>query len=76
MMSAIRTVLVFLVVVHFSGLLGMPRRYQQTNDFERGRIVGMLEAGLSAREVARRTGRSRCTIQRYIYTQTNSKHAQ
>lgn len=43
----------------------MPRRYVQTKDFERGRIIGMLEAGLSLRDVARRTGRSLCTVQRW-----------
>jgi len=37
----------------------MPR---QTDLFERGRIIGMLEAGSSVHEVARRIGRDRRTI--------------
>ena len=65
MMSVTDAVLVCLVVVHFGGLLGMCSRYQQTNDFERGQIVGLLKAILSACDVAGRTWRSSCTIQRW-----------
>jgi transposase len=36
----------------------------QLSNFERGRIVGLREAGFSVREIARRTGRSVRTILR------------
>lgn len=35
----------------------------ETCQFERGRIVGLLECGLSQVEVAQRVGRSRCAVQ-------------
>ncbi|GFT16608.1 transposable element Tcb2 transposase [Trichonephila clavipes] len=34
------------------------RQYEQLLQFERGRIIGMMEAGWSARRVARQLGRS------------------
>ncbi|GFS62377.1 hypothetical protein TNCV_5032221 [Trichonephila clavipes] len=34
------------------------RQYEQLSQFERGRIIGMMEAGWSARRVARQLGRS------------------
>jgi IS30 family transposase len=37
----------------------------QLSDFERGRIVGLRKAGLSVREIAKRTGRFVRTILRY-----------
>ncbi|GFU73465.1 transposable element Tcb2 transposase [Trichonephila clavipes] len=35
-------------------------QYEQLSQFERGRIIGMMEAGWSARRVARQLGRSDC----------------
>lgn len=58
------TVFVLFAALHFVCDGVRPRR-KQTSDFERGRIVGMIEAGLSQREVSRRTGWSRYTIQRW-----------
>lgn len=40
------------------------RQYTQLSQFERGRIVGMMEAGWSARRVARQLGRSDCVVRR------------
>ena len=40
------------------------RQYKQLSQFERGRIVGMMEAGWSARRVARQLGRSDCVVRR------------
>ena len=47
----------------------MPRRqrrarYQQLSPFERARIIGLCEAGLSLRTVAARVGRQASTVQR------------
>lgn len=47
----------------------MPRRrrrvpYQQLTDFERGRIIGLREAGWSYRDIAARVGRNATTIMR------------
>ncbi|GFU44916.1 transposable element Tcb2 transposase [Trichonephila clavipes] len=36
------------------------RQYEQLSQFERGRIIGMMEAGWSAKQVARQLGRSDC----------------
>ncbi|GFU41887.1 transposable element Tcb2 transposase [Trichonephila clavipes] len=36
------------------------RQYEQLSQFERERITGMMEAGWSARRVARQLGRSDC----------------
>ncbi|GFV72992.1 transposable element Tcb2 transposase [Trichonephila clavipes] len=36
------------------------RQYEQLSQFERGRIIGMMEAGWSARRVARQLDRSDC----------------
>ncbi|GFT28176.1 transposable element Tcb2 transposase [Trichonephila clavipes] len=36
------------------------RQYKQMSQFERGRIIGMMEAGWSARRVARQLGRFDC----------------
>ena len=48
---------------------GMPRRreraqYQQVSAFERGRMVGLREAGLSYRDIAARTGHAATTVMR------------
>lgn len=40
------------------------RQYDQLSEFERGRIIGMMEAGLSARRVASHLGRSDSTVRR------------
>ncbi|GFS67983.1 transposable element Tcb2 transposase [Trichonephila clavipes] len=41
------------------------RQYEQLSQFERGRIIGMMEAGWSARRVAaRQLGRSDCVVRR------------
>ncbi|GFU44501.1 transposable element Tcb1 transposase [Trichonephila clavipes] len=40
------------------------RQYEQLSQFERGRIIGMMEAGWSARQVARQLGRSDCVVKR------------
>ena len=47
----------------------MPRvrqrgNYRQLNDFERGRIIGMREAGLSIRDIAARVNRNVATVMR------------
>ncbi|GFW73897.1 transposable element Tcb2 transposase [Trichonephila clavipes] len=36
------------------------RQYEELSQFERGRIIGMMEAGWSARRVARQLGHSDC----------------
>ncbi|GFX44055.1 transposable element Tcb2 transposase [Trichonephila clavipes] len=38
------------------------RQYEQLSQFERGRIIGMMEAGWSARRVARQLGHSDCVV--------------
>ncbi|GFT47010.1 transposable element Tcb2 transposase [Trichonephila clavipes] len=40
------------------------RQYEQLSQFERGRIIGMVEAGWSARRVARQFGSSDCVVRR------------
>ncbi|GFW58566.1 uncharacterized protein TNCV_718661 [Trichonephila clavipes] len=40
------------------------RQYEQTSQFERGRIIGMTEAGWSARRVARQLDLSDCVVRR------------
>ncbi|GFT67500.1 transposable element Tcb2 transposase [Trichonephila clavipes] len=40
------------------------RQYEQLSQFERGRIIGMMEAGWSARRVACQLGRSDCVARR------------
>ncbi|GFW66723.1 transposable element Tcb2 transposase [Trichonephila clavipes] len=40
------------------------RQYEQLSQFERGRIIGMMEAGWSARSVACQLGRSNCVERR------------
>ncbi|GFV07500.1 transposable element Tcb2 transposase [Trichonephila clavipes] len=40
------------------------RQYEQLLQFERGRIIGMMEAGWSARRVARQLGCSDCVVRR------------
>ncbi|GFX30517.1 transposable element Tcb2 transposase [Trichonephila clavipes] len=40
------------------------RQYEQLSQFERGRIIGMMETGWSARRVARQLGRSDCVVRR------------
>ncbi|GFT82741.1 transposable element Tcb2 transposase [Trichonephila clavipes] len=45
--------------------LGCFRRpYEQMSQFERGRIIGMMEVQWSARRVARQLGRSDCVVRR------------
>ncbi|GFX60490.1 uncharacterized protein TNCV_1182091 [Trichonephila clavipes] len=54
------------------------RQYEQLSQFERGRIIGMMEIGWSARRVARQLGHSDCVVRRcwdqdpgdVIYTKT------
>ncbi|GFV87521.1 transposable element Tcb2 transposase [Trichonephila clavipes] len=41
------------------------RQYEQLSQFERVRIIGMMEAGWSARRLARQLGRSDCVVRRY-----------
>ncbi|GFW78452.1 transposable element Tcb2 transposase [Trichonephila clavipes] len=38
------------------------RQYEQLSQYERGRIIGMMEDGWSARRVARQLGRSDCVV--------------
>ncbi|GFW15361.1 transposable element Tcb2 transposase [Trichonephila clavipes] len=59
------------VTNHFSGraevdrpLRCFRRQYEQLSQFDRGRIIGMMEAGWSARRVARQLGRSDCVLRR------------
>ncbi|GFX42299.1 transposable element Tcb2 transposase [Trichonephila clavipes] len=40
------------------------RQYEQLSQFERGRIIGMIEDGWSARQIARQLGRSDCIVRR------------
>ncbi|GFX47681.1 uncharacterized protein TNCV_699351 [Trichonephila clavipes] len=40
------------------------RQYEQLSQFERGRIIGMMEAGWSARRVTRQLGLSDCVVRR------------
>ncbi|GFV10734.1 transposable element Tcb2 transposase [Trichonephila clavipes] len=40
------------------------RQYEQLLQFERGRIIGMMKAGWSARRVARQLGRFDCVVRR------------
>ncbi|GFV73998.1 transposable element Tcb2 transposase [Trichonephila clavipes] len=41
------------------------RQHEQLSQFERGRIIGMMEAGWSARRVARQLGRSDFVVLRF-----------
>ncbi|GFV61223.1 transposable element Tcb2 transposase [Trichonephila clavipes] len=41
------------------------RQYEQLSQFERGRIIGMMEAGCSGRRVSRELGLSDCVVRRY-----------
>ncbi|GFW23870.1 transposable element Tcb2 transposase [Trichonephila clavipes] len=41
------------------------RQYEQLSQFERGRIISMMEAGWSARRVARQLGHSDCVMRRF-----------
>ncbi|GFV43827.1 transposable element Tcb2 transposase [Trichonephila clavipes] len=40
------------------------RQYEQLSQFERRRIIGMMETGLSAKRVARQLGRSDCVARK------------
>ncbi|GFV45316.1 transposable element Tcb2 transposase [Trichonephila clavipes] len=40
------------------------RQYEQLLQFERGRIIGIMEAGWSARRVTRQVGHSDCVVRR------------
>ncbi|PRD31719.1 UNVERIFIED_CONTAM: hypothetical protein NCL1_22757 [Trichonephila clavipes] len=42
------------------------RQYEQLSQFEKGRTIGMMEAGWSARRVARHLGRSDCVVRRRL----------
>ncbi|GFT40598.1 transposable element Tcb2 transposase [Trichonephila clavipes] len=42
------------------------RKYEQLSQFERGRIIVMIEVGWSARQVARQVGRSDCVVRRCL----------
>ncbi|GFV28145.1 transposable element Tcb1 transposase [Trichonephila clavipes] len=44
------------------------RQYEQLSQFERGRIIGMMEAEWSARRVARQLGHSDCFVRRFGYS--------
>ncbi|GFS63852.1 transposable element Tcb2 transposase [Trichonephila clavipes] len=39
-------------------------QYDQLSQFERGRVIGMMENGWSARQVARQLDRSNCVLRR------------
>ncbi|GFX08088.1 transposable element Tcb2 transposase [Trichonephila clavipes] len=41
------------------------RQYERLSQFERGKTIGMMEAGRSARRVARQLGRSDCVMRRF-----------
>ncbi|GFY06810.1 transposable element Tcb2 transposase [Trichonephila clavipes] len=41
------------------------RQYEQLSQFERGRIIGMMEAGWPVRLIARPFGRSDCDVRRF-----------
>ncbi|GFW10849.1 hypothetical protein TNCV_4919681 [Trichonephila clavipes] len=41
------------------------RQYEQLSQFERGRIIGMMEGGWSAKQVSRRLGESDCVVKRF-----------
>ncbi|GFU35613.1 transposable element Tcb2 transposase [Trichonephila clavipes] len=41
-----------------------PRQYEQLSQFQRGRIIDIMEAGWSARRVARQLGHSDCVVRR------------
>ncbi|GFX77290.1 transposable element Tcb2 transposase [Trichonephila clavipes] len=45
-------------------LRGFRRQYEQPSQFERGRIIGKMEAGWSARLVAGQLGRFDCVVRR------------
>ncbi|GFV70689.1 transposable element Tcb2 transposase [Trichonephila clavipes] len=40
------------------------RQYEQLSQFEKGRIIGMMESGWSAKRVARQLGRHDCVVRR------------
>ncbi|GFX06327.1 transposable element Tcb2 transposase [Trichonephila clavipes] len=40
------------------------RQYEQLSQLERGRIIGVMEAGWSAKQVARQSGRYDCVVRR------------
>ncbi|GFW09646.1 transposable element Tcb2 transposase [Trichonephila clavipes] len=40
------------------------RQYEYMSQFERGRIIGMMDAGCSAKRVAHQLGRSDCVVRR------------
>ncbi|GFV60395.1 hypothetical protein TNCV_3470301 [Trichonephila clavipes] len=50
------------------------RQYEQRLRFDGGRIIGMLEAGWSARLVASQLSRSDCVVRRF-YTKTRLRTA-
>ncbi|GFX28165.1 transposable element Tcb2 transposase [Trichonephila clavipes] len=41
-----------------------PRQYEQLSQFEKGRIIGMMEAGASVTRVASQLGRYHCVVRR------------
>ena len=42
------------------------KRQGEMGDFEKGRIVGLHEAGISKREIGRRLGRNESTIRNFL----------
>ncbi|GFU55001.1 hypothetical protein TNCV_2162381 [Trichonephila clavipes] len=48
------------------------RQYELIPQFEKGRIIGMMEAGWSARRVARQLGRSNCVVRRSHFRQDSA----
>ncbi|GFU16085.1 transposable element Tcb2 transposase [Trichonephila clavipes] len=49
------------------------RQYEQLSQFETGRIIGMMEAGSSARRVARQLGRSDCVVEPSLEAPVSSR---
>ncbi|GFT34364.1 uncharacterized protein TNCV_3676971 [Trichonephila clavipes] len=57
------------VLNHLQAEVDMPlrrfrRQHEQMSQFERGRIIGMMEAGWSSRRVPRQLSHSKCVVRR------------